>query len=219
MKVLIIAVAALAAAALVALGIRTTGGPLADDAPPPAAEPAEPTATAAPAPVGEEQLSFDRLDGSGGTLVSADAQLEDVRLTARDVSIHGSGLTMGEVTVDGVVPFDVVAAQIGPGVHVEAAGDGRARITRSAEVLGQQVPLSATGRVQAVGGNVVVEPTTVEVGGPQWLEELLGRTARSLVTISHPVEGLPEGLRLDDVDVGDTGFQVHLSGRDVTFSG
>jgi hypothetical protein len=161
------------------------------------------------------RLTFERLEGSGGVLTSPEGRVEDLRLSARDVVVEGSTMTMGSATVDGVVPFDLVAEEIGPDARVSATGDGRARLVRSIEVLGRRIPVSATGRVDAVDGAVVVEPVSIEIGGPQWFEGLLARTAGRLLSLRHEVEGLPEGLQLERASVADDGIRVHLSGEDV----
>lgn len=161
------------------------------------------------------RLTFERLEGSGGVLTSPEGRVEDLQLSARDVVVAGSTLTMGTATVDGVVPFSVVADQIGPGTTVTAIGQGQARVTRSVEVLGRRLGISATGRVGVEDGAIVVDPVSVETGGPQWLEGFIARTAGRFVALRHEVEGLPEGLELERASVGDDGIRVHLTGEDV----
>lgn len=204
-------------------GTATTPGATPGPSPSPGEQTATPTppvrTTPPPAldPPGD-QLALGRLEGVDGFFISPEAQLENVRLSAQDVVIAGSQVTMGSVAVDGIVPFSAVAEQVGPGTRVEAAGDGLARVRRTVEVLGRDVDVSATGRVRAEDGQVVVVPQRVEVGGPPWVEDFLGGAVRNLVTIREDVEGLPEGLTLQNVEVVDRGFQVHLTGRDVQFT-
>lgn len=161
------------------------------------------------------RLTFQRLEGSGGVLTNPQGRVEDVRLSARDVVVEGSTMTMGSARVDGVVPFEVVSAEIGPDTAVSSAGDGRARLVRTVQVLGRRIDISATGRVDVIDGAVVVEPVSIDTGGPQWFEGLLARAAGRFVSLRHEVEGLPEGLRLDRASVVDDGIRVHLSGEDV----
>ena len=42
---------------------------------------------------------------------------------------------------------------------------------------------------------------------------------RELVTIRQPVEGVPDGLVLQEVTVQDDGFRARLSGTDVRLGG
>lgn len=174
--------------------------------------PALPAAAQTP---GGARLTFERLEGSGGVLTTPQGRVEDLELTGRDVVVAGSTMTMGTATVDGVVPFGVVAKQIGPGTTVSAIGEGQARVTRSVEVLGRRLGISATGRVDVVDGAIVVEPVSVETGGPRWLEGFVARTAGRFVSLRHDVEGLPEGLEMERASVVDQGIRVHLTGEDV----
>ena len=163
----------------------------------------------------DTRLTFERLEASDGVLTTPQGRVEDLELSAQDVVVASSTMTMGTATVDGVVPFRVVAEQIGPGATVTAIGDGEARVTRSVEVLGRRLGISATGRVDVGAGAIVVEPVSVETGGPEWLEGLLARTAGRFVALRHDVQGLPEGLELERASVVDEGIRVHLTGEDV----
>ena len=49
--------------------------------------------------------------------------------------------------------------------------------------------------------------------------EAVGAAVRELVTIRQPVEGVPEGLVLQEVAVQDDGFRARLSGTDVRLGG
>jgi len=98
---------------------------------------------------------------------------------------------------------------------VRPAEDGQAEVLRTLEVLGRELPVSATGTVEVQGGRLVVEPRTIDLGGPQLLSEGLAAVVRELVTITHDIEGLPDGLVLRDVEVRPAGFRARLSGEDV----
>ena len=87
---------------------------------------------------------------------------------------------------------------------------------RDVEVGGRSFHVVASGSVEVVDGRLVVEPSTVDVGGPSFLAGLIGSVVRGLVTIEHEVEGLPEGLVLQEVVVQDDGFRASLSGDDVS---
>jgi hypothetical protein len=177
-----------------------------------------PDLSAAPR-LADGELWFAEMDVTGAHALTSQARLQDVRMTATGVLMGADGMRAGAMTVDALVPFAVVAEQVGPGVTVSAAGDDEARVIRTVEVLGQPVHLSATGTVTADGGRVLVEPTAVEVGAPAWLEQALGDAARRLVTVRHELTGLPEDLELRRVTVVSEGFAVHLSGRDVDLGG
>jgi hypothetical protein len=59
----------------------------------------------------------------------------------------------------------------------------------------------------------VIEPETVDLGGPDLLDSAASEAVRRLVTVRQQVEGLPQGMRLTRVEVVAGGFRVHLEGR------
>lgn len=61
----------------------------------------------------------------------------------------------------------------------------------------------------------MVEPRSIDLGGPQLLSEAIAAAVRQLVTITHDIEGLPDGLELRRVVVRDDGFRARLRGQDV----
>ena len=132
-----------------------------------------------------------------------------------DVRTGDDGIRAGRLAVDATVPFDVVARQIGPGTTVAAAGDGQASVRRTVEVLGRELDVVATGTVEVVGGRLVVNPRSIDVGGPAFVADAVAAVARELVVIEQDVEGLPEGLVLRQVTVTDVGFRARLDGEDV----
>ena len=157
------------------------------------------------------------LSMDAGTLATPDGVLHDVVVTGQDVRTGPSGLVAGTMTVEATVPFDLVAGQIGADVTVgPVAGEpDQAAVHRSFEELGRVLDVEARGTVLVESGLLVIEPRTVDVGGPQFLAELFGAVARELVTIEHEIEGIPEGLVLLDVTVQDDGFRAVLAGTDV----
>ena len=64
-------------------------------------------------------------------------------------------------------------------------------------------------------GTLVVEPRSIDIGGPSFLSGAIAAVVRRLVTIEHDIEGLPEGLVLQEVTVEDDGFRARLEGEDV----
>ncbi|MGJ7442577.1 LmeA family phospholipid-binding protein [Aquipuribacter sp. MA13-6] len=150
-----------------------------------------------------------------GTVLTTDATLRDVEAVAQDVRNGADGSVVGRLAVEATVPFEVVAAELGEGSTVAAAEDGQASVTRDVEVADRTFTVVATGTVAVARGLIVVEPTAVDIGGPPFLAEVVAAAARELVTIEQEVEGLPEGLVLQDVVVLDDGFRVALDGEDV----
>lgn len=168
-----------------------------------------------PADLGTDEVWLGDLRLRSRTVVTADSQLRDVRATGRDVVTGPDGLVAARVAVRATVPFHVVAAELGDDTVVRSAGGGEAEVLRTVEVLGRKLEVAATGTVEVQGGRLVVEPRSIDLGGPQVLSEAIAAVVRELVTITHDIEGLPDGLVLDQVVVRDDGFRARLRGEDV----
>jgi hypothetical protein len=207
----LLTVAVAAAALLVAISRPSAG----------AAAPRTPSATAPGAPPadlrkGETWLRSAALDSS--SVLTSEGGFVDVHATASDVRMTAQGLRVGSLALDATLPFDTAARQVGHGVQLYAAGGGLAGIRRTSTALGRTVAIQATGTVSADHGQLVIEPQTLDLGGPAWLSAGLSTAARSLVTIRHTVGGLPPGMTLTRVSVGGTGFRVHLAGTRVSLT-
>lgn len=183
--------------------------------------PAEPGPTSpppdrrAPADLGADEVWLADLRLRSGTVVTPDSALRDVRATGRDVVTGPDGLVAARVAVDVTVPFHVVAAELGEDTVVRPATDGQAEVLRTVEVLGRELRVAATGTVEVEDGRLVVEPRAIDLGGPRLLSEAIAAVVRELVTITHDIEGLPDGLVLQRVVVRDAGFRARLRGEDV----
>ena len=149
-------------------------------------------------------------------VVSADAELVGVVATGSGVRFSPQGLSADRLDLDATVPYETVAAQVGEDVRIFDAGGGLAGIERQVTLLGRDVTLSATGTVTADGGQLLIEPETVDLGGPSFLDAAASAVARTLVTIREDVPGVPQGMALTDVEVTDAGFAATLSGTEVT---
>lgn len=192
-------------------GAPAESGPSADPSPgvegPPRGGP--------PADLGEDEVWLSDLELDAGAVVAAGSLLRDVRAVGQDVVTGPAGLVAARVRVDATVPFAVVADELGGGSVVRAADDGQAMVERTVEVLGRELRVVATGTVEVEGGRLVVEPRNIDLGGPDFLGDAIAAVVRELVTIEHDIEGLPEGLRLQDVTVRGDGFRARLDGDDV----
>lgn len=176
-----------------------------------------PTSSAAgpPTDLGPAEMWLDDLVLDAGRVVLPDSTLRDVTASAQGVRTGPDGLVATTMVVDATVPFEVVADQIGEDAVVRAGEGSEAVVERDVEVGGRSFHVVASGSVEVVDGRLVVEPTTIDLGGPSFLAGLIGSVVRGLVTIEHEVEGLPEGLVLQEVVVQDDGFRASLSGDDV----
>jgi hypothetical protein len=183
--------------------------------------PPAPDATRSPAaepPPGlrDEDVWLGDLTLDAGSVVMAGSVLRDVRAVGQDVVSGPCGLVAAELSVDATVPFDAVADELGNGTVVRAADGGQAMMVRTVEVLGRELRVTAIGTVEVDGaGRLLLEPRSIDLGGPDFLSQATGAIVRRLVTLEHEIEGLPEGLVLRDVAVRSDGFRANLRGEDV----
>ncbi|MBG6182353.1 hypothetical protein IWX65_000282 [Arthrobacter sp. CAN_A214] len=168
-----------------------------------------------PADLREDEVWLADLALDAGTVVTAGSMLRDVRAVGQDVVTGPDGLVAGRLAVDVTVPFEVVADELGDGTEVRAADGGRATVVRTVEVMGREMRVVATGTVEVEAGRLVVEPRSIDFGGPDFLSDAVAGVVRRLVTIEHDIEGLPEGLVLQDVAVQGDGFRANFRGEDV----
>lgn len=168
-----------------------------------------------PADLGDEEIWLADLDLDAVAVVLPDSTLRDVHATGHGVRSGPHGLVADHVAVVATVPFDEIAAELGGDTAVRAAEGGQATVVRTVEVLGRDLTVVATGTVEVENGLLVVEPRSIDLGGPDVLSRATATMVRRLVTIEHAIDGLPEGLDLQEVDVQDDGFRAHLEGENV----
>ena len=168
-----------------------------------------------PGHLGAEEVWLPEVVLDAGRVVIADATLREVRAVGRNVVAGPEGLLAARLSVDGTVPFAVVARELGADTVVRPAGGGQVMVVRTVEALGRELRVVATGTVHAESGRLVVEPRSIDVGGPGFLADAIAAVVRRLVTIEHEVAGLPDGLVLQEVTVREGGFRVRLRGENV----
>lgn len=169
-----------------------------------------------PVDLREDEVWLADLELAAGTVVAAGSTLHDVHAVGQGVLTGPDGLVATRLTVDATVPFEVVADELGDGTVVRAADDGQAMVVRTVEALGRELRVTATGTVDVEAGRVVMEPRSIDIGGPDLLSDGIAAVVRRFVTIEHDIEGLPEGLVLRDIAVQGDGFRAQLRGENVT---
>lgn len=170
----------------------------------------------APGDLTEEETWLGAVDLAGEDVVSSDGELTLVDASGSGVRFGPDGLRAARLDIDARIPFDSVAEQVGPDTRIYAVSGGLAGIEREVTVLGRDLTVRATGAVTADGGQLVIEPETVDLGGPSFVDATLSAIARTLVTIRQDVPGAPSGMALTDVSVTGAGFDARLTGTDVT---
>jgi hypothetical protein len=168
-----------------------------------------------PADLGADETWLGAVELRSQDVVSAKGGLLDVLATGSGVRFSESGLRAQSLDIAATIPFATVAQQVGQDVTVYDAGNGKTGVERKVTILGQDITLKATGTVTADGGQLLIEPQTVDLGGPSFLDTAASSIARGLATIRQPVPGVPTGMSLDAVAVTPQGFDARLSGTDV----
>lgn len=191
-------------------GASSTASPIGASPSPPAAAAQRPDDLAA------DETWLGSVDLRSEDVVSAKGDLVDVVATGSGVRFSPNGLRAETLDIDATIPFATVAAQVGQDVTVYDAGNGKTGVERTVTILGRDLTLKATGTVTADGGQLLVEPETVDLGGPAFLDSAASALARGLATIRVDVPGVPTGMALTEVEVTPQGFDATLTGTDVT---
>ncbi len=168
-----------------------------------------------PTDLAEDETWLGAVDLRSQDVVSAKGDLVDVVATGSGVRFSQAGLKAQRLDIDATIPFSTVAKQVGADVTVYDAGNGKTGVERTVTILGRDLTLKATGTVSADGGQLLIEPETIDLGGPSFLDSAASSLARGLATIRQDVPGVPTGMSLDDVQVTPQGFDARLSGTDV----
>jgi hypothetical protein len=150
--------------------------------------------------------------------------------TRADVALHGirvplSAVLSGavqEVPVDRIdgtatLSYELLSAQLGAGTTLTREGDGL-RITRTVEILGRELPLTATAQVTLEGADLVVDVEEASGAGVD-VPDFLLRQAPDLLDLRYTVPALPFGLQLTGVTPADDGVDIRVEARDAVLRG
>jgi LmeA-like phospholipid-binding len=161
-------------------------------------------------------LSADQLGQPAGT--RADVALRGVELPLSSV-LSGAVQQVPVDRVDGTatLSYALLSAQLGGDTALRREGDGL-RITKTVELLGQAVPLTAAGTVTLDGNDLVVDvedATGAGVDVPRFLVEQVA----DLLDLRYAVPALPFGLRLTSVTPAGDGVVLGLEATDTVIGG
>jgi hypothetical protein len=150
--------------------------------------------------------------------------------TRADVRLHGvhvplSSVLSGSVKqvpvdrIDGTatLSYDLLAAQLGGDTTLRREGDGL-RITKTVQVLGQTLPLTAVGTVTLHGNDLVVDVQKASGAGVDVPGFLVDRVS-DLLDIRYTIPALPFGLQLTSVQPADDGVDVTVAAKDTVLRG
>jgi LmeA-like phospholipid-binding len=149
----------------------------------------------------------------------------DADVVLRGVHVPLSAVLNGSVRqvpvdrIDGsaTISYQLLAAQLGGDTTIRRAGDGL-RISRTVEVLGYTLPVTAAGTVTLKGNEVLVDVQQVEGAGADIPGFLVDRVS-NLLDLRYEVPPLPFGLRLTSVRPGQDGVEVAVAATDAVLTG
>lgn len=142
----------------------------------------------------------------------ADVSLRGVRVPLSDV-LSGS---VSEVPVDRIdgtatLSYELLAGEIGGNTTLAPEGDGL-RITRTVELLGYTLPVTAAGTITLDGDELVIDVEQAAGAGVE-VPGFLVRQVSDLLDLRYEVS-LPFGLQLTGVAPGPDGVEVRVEATD-----
>jgi hypothetical protein len=129
---------------------------------------------------------------------------------------------VSEIPVDRVdgtatLSYALLAERLGGDTTLAREGDG-IRVTRTVEVLGLEVPVTAAGTVGLDGQDVVIDVGDASAGAVDVPDVVLDRAA-DLLDLRYPVPALPFGLQLTGVAPAADGVTVRVEAADTVLRG
>jgi hypothetical protein len=160
-------------------------------------------------------LDADELGQPEGTRAAVSLRGVHVPLRA---ALAGSVTEVPVDRIDGTatLAYDLLAAELGSDATVAPEGDGL-RITRTVEVLGSEVPVTAAGTVTLDGDQLVVDVEEAAGAGVD-IPDLLVDRVSDLLDLSYTVPELPFGLQLTGVDPAADGVRVRVEATDAVLT-
>jgi len=161
------------------------------------------------------RLSAEDLDQPEGA--TADVRLRGVQVPLSDV-LGGSVAEIPVDRLDGVVTlsYELLSRELGTDTVLVREGEGL-RLTKTIEVLGYDVPLTAVGTVTLDGQELVIDVDEAGAAGVD-LPGYVVEAASDRLDLRYAIE-LPFGLELTGVRPEDDGVHVTASARDTVLRG
>lgn len=159
------------------------------------------------------ELTGIRTNAAGRTLTISEirAQLHQVELGAGYTSA-----TASRVTGTAVVSYDDLTKAADEDVTVAYGGDGKVKVTGSVGILGRTVSRSVVSTVTLLDGTTVkVHADKVPGEGVPGVERLI----RQKTDFERRIGGLPNGMKLQKIEVTPGGLEISVTGTDVSLAG
>lgn len=170
---------------------------------------------------------------TAGTAAAANGttkiRIDDLNAEMHDVAFSGgySSATAASATGSATISYDelVKAAkaepvQVLPGVTAKVTGlsdggNGKIKVAVEATVGNQSSPLSVLSSVRVEGDTVKVRADSI----PSLGIELAENKVRRITDFEQKIDGLPGGIKLDQVRAAKNGVEISVKGSDVRLVG
>ena len=157
-------------------------------------------------------------------------QLGQPEGTRADIALHGVHVPLSSVLSGSVdrVPVDridgtatlsyaLLSAKLGGDSTVRAEGDGL-RVTKTVDLLGQTIPLTAAGTVTLDGNQLVIDVSKAAGAGVDLPAFLVSR-ASDLLDLRYDLPALPLGLHVTGVTPFEDGVHLRLEAKNTVLGG
>ena len=161
-------------------------------------------------------LTADELGQPAGT--RADIELHGVRVPLSSV-VSGSVDQVPVDRIDGTatLSYALLSAKLGGDSTVRAEGDGL-RVTKTVDLLGQTIPLTAAGTVTLDGNQLVIDVSKAAGAGVDLPGFLVSR-ASNLLDLRYDLPALPLGLHVTGVTPAEDGVHLRLEAQNTVLGG
>ena len=152
-------------------------------------------------------LTADELRQPAGT--RADVSLQGVHVPLSSV-LSGSVSSVPVDRIDGTatLSYALLSAQLGGDTVLHREGDGL-RITKTVDIAGATLPLTAAGTVTLDGNDLVVSVQQASGAGVD-IPSFIVEEASSLLSFRYTIPALPFGLQLTAIRPADDGVMVNV---------
>ncbi|MCX4970309.1 DUF2993 domain-containing protein [Streptomyces sp. NBC_00654] len=165
---------------------------------------------------------LDRVDvGLTGITTSAGGRvirISEMRAQLLDVRIGPgySSATAARATGTAVVSYQDLTSAANEGVAVEYGGKGKVKVTGTVDILGRPLSRSVLSTVTLVDGRTIrVHADKVPGEGIPGLEDIV----RGKTDFERNIGGLPDGLKLEKIEVTPDGLEISVTGSNVALAG
>ncbi|MGW7055531.1 LmeA family phospholipid-binding protein [Streptomyces sp. NPDC054887] len=161
------------------------------------------------------------VDGVEASAEGRTVRVSELTAALHDVRVRGSFSGFSDATADRAtgsarISYEDLTAASESSFPVSYGGDGKVKVTGSAEILGREITRSVISTVSVVDGSTIrVRADEVPGEGLPGIEEQV----REKTDFDRRISGLPEGLKLEKAESTKDGLEITVTGTDVGLAG